>query len=1173
MLNEPDRLRFLHPFDLELALCAIREQARTHLRGLNACSYAALVAYLHKHLRLPLIVVGVANELLESLRDDVALFAPQLDVHTVLATESSPYTGIAPNRRSLASKSLACQRLSTKPPDVTFLPALALAKRYIPRPVFERARMELKKDDEISMQALQARLLELGYSPEMEVDTPGSFALRGGVVDVFSAAYEKPLRIEFFGDEIDEIRIFDPDTQRTEQKCDSCVILPLCDEILGEEMIGQACDAMRELADRLEMPTKFLKKNLERIKEGIHFWGISALSPMFYAEHGTLFDYFPKQAIVLCIEPQLCVEAITKAMVLFQRQYQQSIEDNVLVSKPHEIYLQEELFLEQLSRHKVIFSGSSAGLDLELPEAIWLDSLDNRDIVQWRKTHAVERSDAIIKFLGSELAQWSHHYGEVAIVMNTRGSFERIKSLFKTQGIGFEVGTSLDFDRVLEPGAGGFTLYQGNLSSGARFASRGLAILTQTELFGGKSRRASVKGTSDSHSLNAFKELKVGDYVVHEEHGIGQYMGLITLEAGGIISDFLHIAYAGNDKLYIPVQRLKSVQKYAGAEQPRRIDKLGGGAWERTKEQVRQEVKKLAIDLLQLYAQRQGLQGFAFSRRDPYYEAFEDAFPFAETADQLNAIEAVLEDMAQAKPMERLICGDVGFGKTEVAMRAAFRAVLDAKQVAVLVPTTILAEQHYENFVSRFASTPVRIAALNRFRKPKEIKEILQALSVGALDIVIGTHRLLSKDVQFKDLGLLVIDEEHRFGVAHKEKIKALSTHVDSLLMTATPIPRTFQMCLGGLKDISVISTPPLDRLSIHTYVAKYSEPLITQAIEQEIRRGGQVYFLHNRVEELPAVQGILQRCVPNARIGLAHGQMDEKSLERSMFDFIHRKLDVLLCTTIIESGLDIPSANCLIVNKAERFGLAQLYQIRGRVGRSATRAYCYLLTSDDSISQTARERLSAIERLTELGAGLEIAYLDMELRGSGNLLGAEQSGNICAVGLEMYAELLQEAVLELQGGAVPQKMEAEVQLPISAYIPETYIPDIHLRLLFYKRLAGAGSVDELYAIFGEIIDRFSAAPPEVLALKDLFELKIMLAKIGAKSMDANYTSIIIDLGEHSHVDPKKLMDLVFVEPKKYSLRQDGKLIRYLNKAESEALVETAAMYLDMIFENLCDAG
>ncbi|MFA5625189.1 MAG: transcription-repair coupling factor [Bradymonadales bacterium] len=1170
MLNESDRLRHLRPFDLELALTAIRDRETTHIRGLNACSSAIFLASLQKHLALPLIVVGVNNDVLDVLADNIRVFNEKVEVLTVQAVESSPYVGMAPNRRALASKVELAHRFCTQAAQISLLPMMTLARRYMPKAAFLAAKIDLSIGDEVELEALKARLLEMGYTPEMEVDAPGGFAVRGGVLDLFSPAYDKPLRLEFFGDELDEIRSFDPKTQVSIEKLTNAVILPLCDEILTPENLRHSVQNMRAMADKLQMPTKFVQKNLERLREGIHFWGISAITPSFYEKTESLFEYFPPNACVLWLEPELCVDALTKALALYHRQYQVSIEDNYLVSAPHEIFFDRDELLSQFMRHKTVFCGSSTGLGLELPESIWLDSLDNRDIIQWRNVHASERSEEMVRFLALALKEWERHYSKIAIVMHSRGALERIKSLFKTQQLAFEMGEAWDLDSVDEARATGYVLYHGNLTSGARMAGRRLAILTESEVFGGRIRRKRVQNAAESRSLNAFKELREGDYVVHEEHGIGQYVGLVTLETGGTIGDYLQLSYAGQDKLYIPVQRLRVLQRYAGAEQPQRLDRLGGGAWERTKEKVRKDVKKLAINLLELYAQRQGERGFQFSARDSYFEAFEEAFSFVETDDQLSAIDAVLEDMSQAKPMERLICGDVGFGKTEVAMRAAFRAVLDGKQVAVLVPTTILAEQHYESFMERFATTPVRIEALNRFRKAKQTKEILKGLEEGSVDIVIGTHRVLSKDVQFKSLGLLVIDEEHRFGVAHKEKMKALAQGVDCLLMTATPIPRTFQMCLGGLKDISVISTPPLDRLSIHTYVAKYSETLITQAIEHEMRRGGQVYFLHNRVQDLPRMLEMLQRCVPNARIGLAHGQMDEKSLEQSMYKFIHRQLDVLLCTTIIESGLDIPSANCLIVNKAERFGLAQLYQIRGRVGRSSTRAYCYLLTSDDAISDTARERLAAIEKLSELGAGLEIAYLDMELRGSGNLLGAEQSGNIAAVGLEMFAELLQEAVLELQGQSLPSKSEVEVTLPISAYIPEAFIPDIQLRLLFYKRLSGAESIDELYAIFGEMLDRFGSAPGEVYALKDVFELQIMLKRIGAKSMTVSYTSIGIELGTESCVDPKKLMDLVLLEPKKYSLRQDGTLLRYLQKSESDALVETVACYLDELYESVC---
>ena len=1165
-IREKERLCKLHEYGMAEVLSALDRPCATNLRGLNPASTAILLAELYRTQSHPILVVAPDDAILAQLAENLAFFSQKAAREMVYVPEvqAGIYSGVAQNRRQVADRIRALHKLVNDRPKIALASFQTIARRSIPKDILAQNTLLLRAHTTCSMQELKGRLLTLGYAQAQEVDTQGTFAMRGGIIDVFSPAHPYAARLEFFGDEIDEIRAFDVDTQKTIEKRADIIITPASEIILAPENIECVLDKMGDWVEALEWPTSLLRKARERIEERVLFWGIQALMPAYYAKTQAFLDYIPEDAIVLWLEPDVCIETHRKYLESLQKHYEHVIDEKQFAAPPRDHVSASEDIVPRISAHKVLYTGLSLEFSSGASDIAWFDSLTNDDLVAQRRQMSAQNSDAFLKILMDTLTEWAAVYGEIAVVAHSRGTLERLRTIFRPLSIPVHLANRpFNLIDARQPPAEGITLYLGNLSSGCRHALDSLAIVTESEIFGVKTQRKSAKRLEDHHVLNSFRDLKAGDYVVHADHGIGQYQGLVTLTVSGITGDFLHIKYADTGQLYIPVQRLKCVQKYAGAEKPTRLDKLGGGAWERTKEKVRQNVKKLAIDLIDLYARRMNRTGFAFSERDPFFEAFEDDFPYEETPDQAKAIEAVLADMHQSRPMERLICGDVGFGKTEVAMRAAMRAVLDGKQVAVLVPTTILAEQHYENFLKRFEGHPVHIESLNRFRKPKEIKQILADLELGKVDIVIGTHRLLSKDVIFKSLGLLIIDEEHRFGVAHKEKIKALADGIDCLTMTATPIPRTFQMCLGGIKDLSVIETPPSDRLAIHTFVAKMSDSLIAEAIDHEIARGGQVYFLHNRVEDLPEYYDRIQRLVPRAKIVIAHGQMDEKQLEQAMFQFIHHEVDVLLCTTIIESGIDIPSANCLIVSHAERFGLAQLYQIRGRVGRSSERAYCYLLTGQNEISDIARERLSAIERLTELGSGLEIAYLDLEMRGCGNILGAEQSGNIASVGLDMYAELMQEAVESLQGQTTEYQVESEVNLPLSAYLSEDYIPDVQTRLLFYKRMANAESVDQLYEIFGEIIDRFGAAPKEAHALKDTFELKIMLGKLGIKSMDANYTSIILDLGEKSRLDPTKLVSMITMHPKQYVIRQDQKLIRYLTKSESEALVETAAMYLD----------
>lgn len=1173
-LSEKERLCRLEKFELEEILSAVRTRGAVCVRGANAAAQAILLAEAGKALGRQIVIVAADQKIVEQQYENLKFFVSNAGRNLVMMPEiqTKMYAVMAQNRRQTGERMRALHRLDNERPQFVFTSVENLMRRCMPRDVLSKETRLIRTHDTLDPEQLCRELLALGYVQAPEVDTPGTFAIHCGIADIFSPAHETALRIEFFGDEIDAIRAFDVETQRTLNSRADAILTPASEIILRPENIEHATECAAQWADQNELPSKILRQTRESIEERVLYWGIQATMPAYYERTDALFDYLSDDAVILWLEPDLCLDAAKTLAGQFEKQFLQAAQEQRFICTPSELMLSPEECTRRIWAHKVVFTG----LSLEFPEksdvTFRLDTLDNGDIVLKRKQMSLQRGEDFLQFLAQRFLEWLKIYGELAIVAQSPGTLERLKTYLRPLSVPVRVSARpFDLSMAREAPCESITLYTGTLSSGCRCPAKGFAIVTESEIFGVKTHRKPAKKLEENHALASFRDLKTGDYVVHADHGIGQYQGLMTMEAGGIVGDFLLIQYADAGKLYIPVQRLKSVQKYAGAEKPQRLDKLGGGAWERTKDKVRQNVKKLAIDLLDLYAKRQSRTGFAFSQRDPFFRAFEDDFPYEETPDQAKAIEAVLHDMHRAAPMERLICGDVGFGKTEVAMRAAMRAVLDGKQVAVLVPTTILAEQHYANFLKRFANHPVTIRSLNRFRKPKEIKEILADLAIGKVDIVIGTHRLLSKDVIFKSLGLLIVDEEHRFGVAHKEKIKALSEGIDCLTMTATPIPRTFQMCIGGLKDLSVIETPPSDRLAIHTHVAKFSETLIAQAIEQELARGGQVYFLHNRVEELGIYEAMIQKLVPRVRITVAHGQMDEKSLEQSMLKFIHHEADLLLCTTIIESGIDIPSANCLIVSHAERFGLAQLYQIRGRVGRSSERAYCYLLTGNRECSDIARQRLQAIERLTELGSGLEIAYLDLEMRGCGNLLGAEQSGNIASVGLEMYAELMQEAVDSIQGiSPSSNAIESEVNLPMSAYLSQDYIEDVQMRLLFYKRMANAETIDKLYEIFGEIIDRYGSAPQEAKTLKDTFELKIMLADMGIQSMDANYTSIILTPGDNSKIDPIKLVNMISAHPKQYAFRQDKKLIRYLSKDESGALLETAAIYLDDLKKQIC---
>jgi transcription-repair coupling factor (superfamily II helicase) len=722
----------------------------------------------------------------------------------------------------------------------------------------------------------------------------------------------------------------------------------------------------------------------------------------------------------------------------------------------------------------------------------------------------------------------------------------------------------------------------GSVPEGFRWPAEGLVILTEGEILGSRHVRGNLKarnkkGKKDSAAkdwsgLQALSDLSVGDLVVHVDHGIGRYNGLFRLDLSGAPSDFLQVEYANRDKLYIPVYRLNVVQKYAGSGAQVALDKLGTAQFAKTKDKVREAVKKLAVDLIKLYAERKIRPGVVFSSRDAEFQEFEAKFPFDETPDQLKAIEDSMEDMESGRVMDRLICGDVGYGKTEVAIRAAYRAVADGKQVVVLVPTTVLAYQHEQSFKARLKDYPFVIDSISRFKSAKEQRSALEKLATGNLDVIIGTHRLLSRDVKFKDLGLVIVDEEHRFGVEHKEKLKTLKTNTHVLTLTATPIPRTLHMALSGLRDISLITTPPVDRLPIRTYVSKYDESLISRAISFELQRGGQVFFLHNRVQTIYETANRIRELVPSANVGVAHGQMAEGELEEAMVAFYQKKTNVLVCTTIIESGLDVPSANTILINRADSLGLAQLYQIRGRVGRAQQRGYAYLLIpSEGGVSEDAKKRLEVIQRFVELGSGFSIASHDLEIRGGGDLLGAQQSGHIAAVGFDLYTELLDEAIRELEGKpltAEESQPEPEIKAPFPAFLSEVYVPDVHQRLSLYRRFSSAETESELDSLETELQDRFGGLPAEALNLAWLIRIKQLLKRLGVESLTVGPERVVMIPGPASKLDPIRAIALVSGHPSKYQLAPDPKGSKFIVNMQTPGLKDLF-FALEQLFDRL----
>lgn len=1038
----------------------------------------------------------------------------------------------------------------------------AAAQRVLPRQFLGGSAVYLVTGEEVAREQLLAGLIRLGYQNVPLVEDRGTFAVRGGILDIYPAGLPAPVRIEFFGDEVESIRAFDPESQRSLHDLTELILLPSREVILSEEVIGAFTPRLKPRCDELNIPPSRRREYLEQLATTAYPLGIEYLQPLFHPGLESLFDYAGTGAVTLLLDPaglESAAERLEEELTVGE---ERAVAKGLLVCR------RDELFLA--GRAPAALAGSRTLLiqDLELVEAgvtsIRFRTEENRDL----KVDVTRETEHALTPLVNQLSAWRDRGWRTLFVCHHQTQAERLLELFSRYPLS-PVITGRDFPAEEALLGDRPALLLGEISRGFRLVDEKLTVIAEEELFGRRIRRRGITEARKKQILSSLAEMKPGDFIVHVDHGIGYYRGLQHMDlGGGMAGDFLFLEYAGADKLYLPVDRINLVQRYVGGEggAPPKVDKLGGTAWEKTKGKALQAVEEMAGELLTIYAQRQLHEGFSFSPPDEMYREFEAAFTFEETPDQLSAIQDVLADMQNKRPMDRLICGDVGYGKTEVAMRGAFKAVMDGKQVALLVPTTVLAQQHLESFRERFKEYPVTVEMVSRFRTPAEQKEILARVKKGEVDILIGTHRLLQSDVLFRDLGLLVVDEEQRFGVVHKEKLKKFRATVDIMTLTATPIPRTLYMSLMGIRDLSVIDTPPVDRLAIKTIVARSSDELIREAVLREIRRGGQVFFVHNRVRSIGAMAEYLRQVVPEATIGIGHGQMEEKELERVMCDFMHGRFNLLLCTTIIESGLDIPTANTLIVNDADTFGLSQLYQIRGRVGRSRQRAYAYLLIKGEgSITSDARERLKIMQDLTELGAGFRIATYDLELRGAGDLLGGRQSGNIVAVGFELYTELLEEAVARMKGEPLAVGVEPEIKLRIPAFIPEEYVGNANQRLVIYKRLSQATSEEEVQELHTELADRFGVLPVAALYLLEVMKLRIHLRALLVKEVEFDGRRLVFSFHEQTPVSPDAIIGLVRREPKCYRFTPDFRLYVELADSSFEGVLAAAKKVLKRV--------
>ena len=1109
------------------------------LRGLANASTAYLLATLiddfpNKSFLIILPSQREAEQVLEEICTYTAY--PALEATQILDGQSKMnlfpiwhrkiFDGIAPPKEIVADRIRCLEHLLYKERSIIVTSSQAMLYRLPPRQRFAEACCVLNLGDEIDPDEVAAMLIRGGYQNVELVEVKGEFARRGDILDVYPLTTNTPIRVEFFGDEIDTIRSFDPISQRSTEPIESVTLTPLrevlstdvsvdywqtqADALIQEHATPQLRNAVREVTQSLTESASSQYRLREESGIGVPSYidGIEGFLPMLVPDTELLTDYLPDDTIVCIIEPQWQKREIAQMHERMQELYQKKLEESNLMVPPDKLLVTFETLRTEVEKYSVISSS------LAPPREV----IDNEELTLHFEMKPLALPSGNYQTVINQIKTWTEEGTHVHVFCETPQQSKRVSEILAEREL-FppDVDTSV-----------------GTISEGFLNESLNLVVISEDELFGSRHHRRPIRPrpSTDGTPILSLIDLKVGDYVVHVSHGIAIYDGIRRLAIDGRAQDFLILRYNGDDILYVPTYQVDLVQKYIGSKDNAykpRVDRLGGVAWSRRKGRVKKSIEQMAGELLKLYALRQARKGFSFPVEVPWQTEFEALFPYQETGDQLQAIEDVKADMEDERPMDRLVCGDVGYGKTEIALRAAFKAVMSEKQVAILVPTTILALQHYDTFEKRFQPFPINIEMLNRFRTPKEIKQIKEGLAKGTIDVVIGTHSLLSKTVEFNNLGLLIVDEEHRFGVKHKEKIKQFKETIDVLTLTATPIPRTLHMSLVGIRDFSTINTPPADRLPIQTYVMPYDSDVIREAITTELGRGGQVFFVHNRVQDIQSIALAIQQLVPDARVAVAHGQMPERELETIMLEFVRHKHDILVCTMIIESGLDIPNVNTILINRADALGLAQLYQLRGRVGRATVQAYGYLFYPQDrAITEGAQQRLRVIEEFTDLGSGFKIALRDLEIRGAGNILGAEQHGHIVTVGYELYCRLLEEAVMALKGEKVEETVETRISLPVEAYLPDDYVPDSRQKVSIYKKIAGLKDREALNELRDELKDRYGAIPEPAEMLLEVANIKQLSQYLGIVAIVAGNEQVKVTFDERKpRINVKKFVEIV----------------------------------------------
>ncbi len=1096
----------------------LKSDADVSVSGLSGSARGWFLSGLWQALRRPLIVITPQDRGIEALATDADYFHGELTpsgssrVCAFPAWETDPYAGFSPHADIQQTRATTLWKVRHNQADIVVTSIRAIATRLVSPLEFDAASLHVTTGDDLSQELLVEHLKNAGYLRQEPVGAPGEFSVRGGIIDVFSPLMRNPVRIEFFGDNIDSIREFDLDDQRSRGPVRHMDILPMQDVIISREMLRQWGAKARQhwAGEPLE---KDLNDKLVFADNGELFPGAGFLMPIVRPLDATLLNYLDPFVLVFD-EPELLREAHARFFDALEQRFEQTTAGSVVALPPSDLFLNPGQLATLTGRHHRLHLEQLGAPELAAGAAFSV------------KAQPPQKFHGRIKEMAESIRNSLAEGTQVVLLGSTLGMAERLRDIVHEYGIPFRAEFGEQPLRVAEEAAAPI-IGIGKVSGGLRLPDAALEIYAETDIFDESEHlpQQHRRRQKISAFLSDLQDLKPGDYVVHVDHGIATYHGLTLVHD----QECMVLLYQGGDRLYVPLERLDLVQKYSSTEGAKpQLDKLGGTTWIARKTRAKRAIRDMAQELLKLYAQRKIAAGLAFSADTEWQKEFEEAFPYDETPDQLTAIADIKKDMESPLPMDRLVCGDVGYGKTEVAMRAAFKSIGDGKQVAVLAPTTVLCFQHYETFKERFAAFPVKIAMLSRFVPTKDQKTIVGEIESGKVDIVLGTHRLLSQDVKFQDLGLMIVDEEQRFGVSHKERLKHIKKQVDVLTMTATPIPRTLNMALSGLRDMSVIETPPRDRLAIQTVVAKFKPVVIENAINFELERSGQVYVVHNRVESIYSLANFIQKLCPRAQVGVGHGQMSEKELERVMMRFMHHEFDVLVATTIIENGLDIPLANTLIVNRADRYGLSQLYQLRGRVGRSNRRAYAYLLIpSDQSLTPIARRRLAAIREFSELGAGFRIAALDLELRGAGNLLGGQQHGHIEAIGFDLYCQLLERTIDELKTGESLPDVETAVSLKVDLKIPGDFIDEELQRLRVYKQIATTRHEAEVDSLYRELEDRFGELPLQVRNLLEYARLRILGRARGVTVIERMVHGIDIRFHETARIDPERIVELV----------------------------------------------